>query len=222
MDYYVVLILSLIITLGSQFYINVTYQKTKKISSKKRLSGYDVARRILDANGLKKVNVKEVSGTLTDHYDPKKKVVNLSTEVYNGISLASIAVAAHECGHAIQDKDGYVFLRFRHAMVPLVNFASWAGYIIIMISIFASLFKLLWLGICLEFVILFFQVVTLPVEFNASNRALKHIVSLNLVEDKENIWCKKMLAAAALTYVASVATAVLEILRLISMARRDD
>lgn len=222
MGYYIVLLVSMALTLGAQFFINSVYQKTKKIRAKNSMSGCDVARKILDSNGLKKVKVQEIEGTLSDHYDPKNKVVSLSTDIYNGSSLASVAVAAHECGHAIQDKVGYSFLRFRHSMIPLVNFASRAGYIIIMISVFTSLLKLLWVGICLELVILLFQMVTLPVEFNASNRALKQIVELGIVEKKESFKCKEMLFAAALTYVASVATAILEIVRLISMARRDD
>lgn len=222
LGYYFILFVSLLLTLGSQAYINGAYRKTKKIKSKSAMSGYDVARKILDANGLKNVKVQEVNGTLTDHYDPKSKIVNLSNDIYNGTSLASISVASHECGHAIQDKEGYSFLRLRHQLVPFVNIASRAGYIIIMISIFASLLKLLWIGIALEFVILLFQLVTLPVEFNASNRALKKIVELKIVDEKELSHCKSMLTAAALTYVASVATAILEIIRLIAIARRDD
>ncbi len=222
LGYYFILLISLILTLGSQSYINSTYRRTKKIKSKLAMSGSDTARKILNANGLKSVKVQEVDGILTDHYDPQKKVVNLSHDIYNGESLAAISVASHECGHAIQDKEGYSFLRLRHRLVPFVNIASRAGYIIIMISIFASLLKLLWIGIALEAIILFFQIVTLPVEFNASNRALKKIVDLEIVEEKELPYCRKMLTAAALTYVASVATAILEILRLIAIARRDD
>ena len=222
MDYYLILFLTLIITLGSQTYINSMYQKTKKIMSDSKMTGKEVARKILDSNGLQHVKVQEVSGTLTDHYDPSSKTVNLSTDIYENSSLASISVASHECGHAIQDKDGYFFLRFRHGMVPLVNFASKAGYIIILISVFTSLLDLLWIGILLELVILLFQIVTLPVEFNASSRALKQITELKIVKSDEHTMCRKMLTAAALTYVASVATAILEVLRLVLIARRED
>ena len=181
-----------------------------------------VARKILDKNGLQHVKIQEVSGELSDHYDPQKKTVNLSSHIYSESSLASISVAAHECGHAIQDKDGYFFLRFRHSIIPLVNFASRIGYLVILISVIASISKLLWIGILLECVILLFQIVTLPVEFNASNRALKQIRELGIIEKEEHSGCKSMLTAAALTYVASVATAILEVLRLVLMFRNRD
>lgn len=222
MEYYLFLIVTLIITLSSQAYINSMYKKTKNIVSRKGMSGYEVARKILDANGLSNVKVVEVGGVLSDHYDPKSKVVRLSSDIYSNNSLASVSVAAHECGHAIQDKNNYFFLRFRSFIFPLVSFASRIGYLVIIISIFAELVKLLWIGILLECIILLFQIVTLPVEFNASHRALKQIVDLNIVDDMEVKSCRKMLKAAALTYVASVATAILEVLRLVLIARRRD
>jgi len=218
--YYIFFFATMLITLISQSYINSTYQKTRKILSKKGMSGREVARRILDENGLKNVKVEEVSGTLSDHYDPKNKTVRLSTDIYQNTSLASVAVASHECGHAIQDKEGYSFLRIRNSIIPLVNIASRAGYIIIVISFLMSLMKLLWVGILLEFVILAFQVITLPVEFNASNRALKQIKDLKIVNDEEHVNCKGMLTAAALTYVASVASAIIEITRLLFILNR--
>lgn len=221
MIYYLSLFITLIITLSAQGYINSTYKKTKKIESSSNMSGYATARKILDSNGLKNVQVMEVSGTLTDHYDPKTKTVRLSTDIYKNSSLASIAVAAHECGHALQDKNNYLFLRIRSMIVPLVNLVSRIGYIIIVISLFASLTKLLWIGIMAELVILLFQVITLPVEFNASDRALKQIEELNIVTRDEKKNCRKMLNAAALTYVANVAVGIIEILRLISYTRRN-
>ena len=220
--YYLILFLTLIITSLSQSYINSMYKKSRAIPSKSNMTGKEVARRILDANGLKKVKIQEVSGTLSDHYDPRNKTVNLSKDIYENTSLASISVAAHECGHAIQDKEGYLFLRIRSSIIPLVNFASRVGYIIILISIVMSLIKLLWIGILMEVVILAFQVITLPVEFNASSRALKQILDLKIVEKDEHTTCYGMLRAAALTYVASVATAILEIVRLLWMTRSDD
>lgn len=222
MEYYLFLAVTLIITLSSQAYINSMYKKTKNIVSRKGMSGYEVARKILDANGLNNVKVEEVGGVLSDHYDPKGKVVRLSSDIYSNNSLASVSVAAHECGHAIQDKNNYFFLRFRSFIFPLVSFASRIGYIVIIISIFAELIKLLWIGILLECIILLFQIVTLPVEFNASRRALKQIVDLGIVDTIEQKSCRKMLKAAALTYVASVATAILEVLRLVLIARRRD
>ena len=220
--YYLILFLTLIITSLSQSYINSMYKKSRVIPSKSNMTGKEVARRILDANGLKKVKIQEVAGTLSDHYDPRNKTVNLSKDIYENTSLASISVAAHECGHAIQDKEGYLFLRIRSSIIPLVNFASRVGYIIILISIVMSLIKLLWVGILMEVVILAFQVITLPVEFNASSRALKQILDLKIVEKDEHTTCYGMLRAAALTYVASVATAILEIVRLLWMTRSDD
>lgn len=218
----IIIIITFIITLGAQAYINSTYKKLKKIEVASSLTGSEVARKILDKNGLSNVKVNPVGGILSDHYDPRSKVVNLSSEVFSGNSIASCAVAAHEVGHAIQDKNNYFFLKFRNSIVPIVNFASFAGYIAIVIGMFMASFGFIWLGIIMELIILLFQVVTLPVEFNASNRALKQLEELNIVSFSEKKKTKKMLVAAALTYVASVATAVLEILRLVLMVRRDD
>ena len=220
--YYIFLLVTLVITLSSQAYIKSVYNKTKKIKANSGMTGEEVALRILDVNGLNNVKVVEIDGELSDHYDPKNKVVRLSSDVFKNNSIASISVAAHECGHAIQDKNNYFFLRFRSFIFPLVSFASRIGYLVIVISIFMQLINLLWIGILLECVILLFQVVTLPVEFNASRRALRQIQDLGIVSVEENKGCRKMLKAAALTYVASVATAIIEILRLVLIARGRD
>lgn len=217
-----IIIASLVITLGAQAYINSNYNKTRKININSNMKGCDIARLILDKNGLNNVKVVEASGILSDHYDPRRKTVNLSPEVYAKASVAAASVAAHECGHAIQDKEGYLFLRLRHSLVPFVNFASYAGYIAVLIGLFMSAFNFIWFGILMECIILFFQLVTLPVEFNASSRALENLVNFNIVNDKEIVYSKKMLFAAALTYVASVAAAVLQIVRLLLIARRND
>ena len=222
MSYYLVLGITLLITLGSQAYINSCYKKTRKIESKNRISGYEVAKKILKENGLKEVKVEEIKGTLTDHYDPRTKTVRLSNDIYNGTSLASISVASHECGHAIQDKNGYLFLKIRRSLVPIVNIASYAGYIAIAGGALLGLLNLIWLGIIFEVVILTFQLITLPVEFNASSRALKQIKELKIVDDREHTSCRQMLTAAALTYVASAAAALLEVVRLLLMFRRRD
>lgn len=221
LDYFIILF-TLVITIGSSAYIKHTYIKTKKIESKKNMNGFETAKKILNKNGLENVTIDEVAVDLADHYDPRNKVVTISTDVYRKASLASISVAAHECGHALQDKEGYVFLKIRRKIVPIVNLASSLGYVAIMIGLFAGLLKFLWLGILLEVIILMFQLITLPVEFNASHRALIQIKELGIVEEDEIKYCKKMLRAAALTYVASVATSILEILRLVLIARRDD
>ena len=218
--FYGFLIISLIITLSAQAFVSMTYSKTKKIKNINNLTGSEVARQILDNNGLSNVKVVETPGSLSDHYDPRSKVVRLSSEVYHSPSIASVAVAAHECGHAIQDKDKYIFMNIRSSIVPLVNFASYAGYLAIVIGFMASAMNLVWIGIIMECIILLFQLVTLPVEFNASSRALKQIKQLNFLDKKEYRKGRKMLTAAAMTYVASVATTILEIFRLVLMANR--
>lgn len=221
MSYYLVLGITLLITLGSQAYINSCYKKTRKIESGKKLSGYEVAKKIIKENDLD-VTVEKVPGTLTDHYDPRTKTVRLSTDIYEGTSLASISVASHECGHAIQDKNGYLFLRIRRSLIPIVNIASYAGYIAIAGGAILGLLNLIWLGIIFEVVILAFQLITLPVEFNASKRGLNQIKELNLVDEMEHGNCRKMLTAAALTYVAAAAAALLEVMRLVLMFRNRD
>lgn len=219
---YGILIVTVLITLIAQAFVSSSYSKYKKVKNKKGVTGAEVAREILAKNGLENIYVVEVAGNLTDHYDPSRKTVRLSKDIYNGTSVAAIAVASHECGHAIQDKENYTFLKIRAALVPIVNFSSVAGYIAILIGILFSSLQLFWIGILLEAVILVFQLVTLPVEFNASNRALKKIEEYDLVDLEELTGAKKMLRAAAFTYVASAATALLQILRLILIARDRD
>lgn len=220
---YILVGLAFIITISAQIYIDSSYRRIKKISSSAGMTGKEVARTILDKNGLDNVNIEEVGTTLGDHYDPTSKTVRLSPEVYQKASIASASIAAHECGHAIQDKNGYLFLRIRHSLIPLVNFSSYAGYLAILIGCLFSSLNLIWTGIILEIVILVFQLITLPVEFNASSRALKELEKEKILEKKEIKKARQMLTAAALTYVASAAAAILEILRLILMfGRRND
>lgn len=220
---YILVGLAFIITISAQIYIDSSYRRIKKIASSAGMTGKEVARTILDKNGLDNVNIEEVGTTLGDHYDPTSKTVRLSSEVYQKASIASASIAAHECGHAIQDKNGYLFLRIRHSLIPLVNFSSYAGYLAILIGCLFSSLNLIWIGIILEIVILVFQLITLPVEFNASSRALKELEKEKILEKKEIKKARQMLTAAALTYVASAAAAILEILRLILMfGRRND
>lgn len=219
----ILLVLSLLVTLAAQIYINSSYKKTKRIKNRAGITGAQTARKILDENGLSNVKVEEVRGVLGDHYDPRTKTVRLSSDIYRNTSIASASVAAHECGHAIQDKEGYFFLKLRNSIVPLVNFASYAGYFAILIGIIASSLKIIWIGIIAEIVILVFQLITLPVEFAASKRALKQLEKQKILEKIEISTSKKMLTAAALTYVASVTATILEILRLlIAVGGRDD
>ncbi len=213
-----------LITSGAQAYISLNYRKYKQVYIKKKKSGFDVAREILDRNGLSNVLILETQGDLTDHYDPSKKVVKLSSDIYHGQTVAAASVAAHECGHAIQDKEGYTFLRFRNSIIPIVNFSTKIGYVAIMIGFVLSLVKLIWVGIAFEVIILLFQLVTLPVEFDASKRALKKIEEYAIVDKEEYSGAKKMLTSAALTYVAGVLSTLMEVLRLvlIVVGRRDD
>jgi len=220
---YILVLIGFLITLIAQVYIKSSYGKYKKINTRSGLDGYEVARRILNANGLNNIDIVEVQGELTDHYDPSRKVVRLSHDVYHGTSIASSSIAAHECGHAVQDKEGYFFLRFRSAMVPLANISSKVGYVAVLIGLIFGLTKLAWIGIALEMVILLFQLITLPVEINASKRAGEFLKKEALVEKSEQDGSKKMLTAAALTYVASVLSTLLSVLRLVLIvASRDD
>lgn len=207
--------IGLIIVLYAQFKINSTYAKYKKIKSVKGLTGCEVARVILDKNGLEDIYVVETSGTLTDHYDPTRKVIKLSHDIFNGDSISSISVAAHECGHAIQDKENNSFMRIRSMLVPIVNFISYSGYFVMIISIFIGMSEYLLVGIFMLLATLLFQLITLPVEFDASKRALNELLNLNLCDENEIDRSKDVLSAAAFTYVASVISSILNILRLI-------
>ncbi len=227
MDYftlsYLLMFVSIIITLVAQIFVSSSYAKYKKIQNSKNLTGAEVAREILNRHGLGNVYVTETRGVLSDHYDPTRKVIRLSKDIYQGTSIAAVSVASHECGHAIQDKEGYSFMRFRSLMFPIVNFSSKAGYIAILIGIIFGFADFIWLGIALEIIILLFQLVTLPVEFDASARALKEIENNKFLVAGEQTGGKRMLKAAAFTYVASVLTTLIEIFRLVLMARsRDD
>lgn len=208
--------LIILLPLYAQFKVKSTYNKYSKIRSTSGMTGEQVARMILDQNGLHDVKVVESQGFLSDHYNPITKTVALSTHNYHEASVAGTAVAAHEVGHAIQDKEAYAFLRFRHKLVPVANITSNASWAFIMIGIiFSSMNALLGIGILLMAVGVLFQIVTLPVEFNASSRAMDQIVSLGVIRNEEEGHAKKVLNAAAMTYVAAAAVAVLELVRLI-------
>ena len=207
-------LIGFLITLASQVYININYKIYKGYINAKNKTGYDAARAILDANNLNDIDVIETKGTLTDHYDPNRKVIRLSTRVFHDASVASVAVAAHECGHAIQDKEGYNFLRIRSFLVPFVNFSTRLGYIVVFIGLLFSSYNVAMIGIALLMAMLLFQLVTLPVEFNASNRAKKEIEKLDMLNSDEKNGMSRMLTSAALTYVASLTTTLLQIFRL--------
>lgn len=211
-------ILALIVALSAQSYVNSSYSKYKKILNSKRVSGADAARKMLDANGMSDVRINMVKGVLSDHYDPRTKTVNLSQDIYRGETVAAVSVACHECGHALQDKEGYVFMRIRASLVPLVNLSSKIGYFAILLGFLFSILDLIWIGIFAEIAILVFQLVTLPVEFDASRKALREEEKMGLLTTSELKGSKTMLRAAALTYVASVTSTLLEILRLVLLA----
>ncbi len=220
---YGLVIIGAIITLVAQAILNSRYRKFRAIKTAKGLTGCEVARKILDENGLQDIYVTEVSGVLSDHYDPTRKVVRLSKEVFHGDTIAAVSVAAHECGHAIQHKEGYIFIKIRGFLVPFVNFASKFGYIAILIGLLFSWMDLAWGGIGLLLVLLLFQLVTLPTEFDASKRALKILEADGILDTDEVAGGKSMLTAAALTYVAGLATTLLELLRLVLIvSNRDD
>lgn len=215
MDNFALYLLALIVPLIAQIYINVCHDKYRKIENKNRITGFEVARKILDANGLKDIYIVETRGNLTDHYDPRRKTVKLSSEVFHGDSIVSMAVAAHECGHAIQDKEGYLFMKIRSFIFPIVSFGTKIAYVILLIGLIADLMNLVWAGILLVGLGLVFQLVTLPVEINASKRAMIELENNVGAIDKDIDGTKTMLIAAAMTYVAGVLSSALEILRLI-------
>ena len=208
-------VIILLLPLYAQFKVKGTYKKYDKVHGMNGYTGAEVARMILDRNGLRHVRIEETPGVLSDHYDPSSKVVRLSSGNYHGTSLAGVAVAAHEVGHAIQDAEGYAYLRFRHALVPVANWSSNLSWIFIMIGLFASLTNMLLLGIILMAGGVLFQIVTLPVEFNASSRAMRLLTEYGLITSEEAPKSRKVLSAAAFTYVAGAMVAVAELVRLL-------
>lgn len=214
--YLIYLALLMIIPLWAQSKVKSTYNKYSKVATSSMMTGAQVARKILNDNGLYDVEIHETKGTLTDHYDPRKKAVFLSSGIYHGQSMASSAVAAHEVGHAIQDAESYAFLRFRSALVPVANFGSNAAIFLIIAGLFFSP-TLAIVGVIFFAAAVLFQLVTLPVEFDASNRAMAQLVSTGVIRNNEERDTKKVLNAAAMTYVAAALVAVAELIRFILM-----
>ncbi|RPF55781.1 hypothetical protein EDC24_0665 [Aquisalibacillus elongatus] len=207
----------LILPLWAQSKVKNTYKKYMKVPSSSGMPGADVARRILQENGIYDVRVEETKGFLSDHYDPRKKVVRLSSHNYHEPSKAAAAIAAHEVGHAIQDAEDYAFLRFRHSLVPLANLGSNFSFFLIIAGILLTIPGLLGVGIVFMAFAVLFQLVTLPVEFNASNRAMDQLVSTGVIANNEHGETKKVLNAAALTYVAAAVVALMELARFVLM-----
>lgn len=218
------LIPAILFTMYAQFKVSSTTNRFFRIKSRSGYNGQQTAERILAANGIRDVRIVPIRGTLTDHYDPRRKVLRLSEEVYYGTSITSVAVAAHECGHALQHAYGYKPLEIRGAIVPVVNFASSLSWILIFVGLFLSGNNtMLQLGILMFSATVIFQLITLPVEFNASSRALVQLQDLGIVDSGEAKESRKVLSAAAMTYVAAALTAILQLARLLLIANnRDD
>ncbi|MEG0306924.1 MAG: zinc metallopeptidase [Clostridium sp.] len=217
-----IIIPALIISIWAQAKIKSSYAKYSKVYSRNRYTGGQVARMILDGYGLFDIPVLVTGGHLTDHYDPSKRVVKLSSDVYNSTSLASIGVAAHEIGHAIQHKEGYTPIKIRSALVPVANIGSQASWVLFFIGIVFSITPLVNLGIIFFSAAVLFQLVTLPVEFNASSRAIDILKAKNILYEDEISGAKNVLTAAALTYVAAAVTAIAQLLRLLAIRDRND
>ena len=205
----------------ASMHVNTTYTRYSRMAAACGLTGADVARLILERNGVTDVQVQHVSGNLTDHYDPSKQVVNLSDAVYGSRSVAALGVAAHECGHVMQHEEGYTPLQFRTALVPIANFGSNAGIWIVLLSLILGLSSTLTtIGIVLFSMGVLFQLVTLPVEFNASHRAIVMLEQYGVLGTDENRKARAVLKAAALTYVAAAASSILQLLRLVLLSNR--
>lgn len=225
---FIILIPAIIFALYAQAKVKNAYRKYSGIENRRRITGRQAARMILDSNGLQHVSIEMVAGTLTDHYDPSKDIMRLSSQVYNGTSIASVSIAAHESGHAIQDGTSYGFLKFRNAIAPVVSLVSTVSWPLMLIGLL-----IIWqgnratgnfifdLGVIFFAAVVLFHTVTLPVELNASKRAIKQLVDLNIVDDQEARGSKKVLSAAAMTYVAALATSIANLIRILMIRGRD-
>lgn len=215
----IILLPAIIISAFAQFKIKAAFSKYSKVNSANGYTGAQVARILLDDAGLFDIPVEIVGGKLTDHYDPSKRVMRLSGQVYNGTSVASIGVAAHETGHALQDKEHYAPLKIRNAIVPAVNFSSNASWLLFLMGIILSIQPLIFVGIILFSAVVVFQLITLPVEFNASSRALTILESRSILYGDEIKGAKSVLSAAAMTYLSAALMAISQLIRLLLLSR---
>lgn len=214
--YYIVLVVpAIILSLIAQAKVKSTYQKMSKIQNAKHLTGAMAAHNVLKHYGISDVRIEQVSGNLTDHYDPKANVIRLSPSVYAGSSIAAVGIACHEAGHAAQHAESYAPISIRNAILPLANFGSSAGIMLAIVGYFLGFGLLVNIGIILFSCVVAFQLVTLPVEFNASSRAMKVIDETGMLYDDEQAKAKKVLTAAAMTYVAALLVSIASLLRLI-------
>ena len=211
----IVLLVAFLIVLSSSLILKIIYKIFSKKDNINNVSGYEAAKKILKDNDLEEIKVGKIGGELSDYYSNGEKQIMLSTGIYDDKSIASVAVAAHECGHAIQYKNNYFPIKLRNRIVPFVNFGNTVGYIVIMISLATSLSKLFMLGIILISFAILFQLITLPIEINASKRGKKELLRLNIIEKEEVPGVKIMLLSAGFTYLAGLLSSILQIVRLI-------
>ncbi len=230
---YILVIIGAVLCMAASAKVNSTYKKYAKVRSRSGMTGAQAAQRILQLSGIHDVQVQHIAGNLTDHYDPTHKVLRLSDSVYGSPSVAAIGVAAHECGHALQHKEGYAPLKIRSMLVPAANIGSKLGLPLVILGIILGIgfrlpgggyFSLAQIGVWVFAFAVLFQIVTLPVEFNASGRALKMLGNYGMLGSDEVSGCRRVLSAAALTYVAAAASSILQLLRLLylSNSRRRD
>lgn len=212
---FLLLIPALALAFFAQLRVRSAFKKYSQIPNRRGMTGYQAARRILEMNNLHDVNVEEVQGTLSDHYDPRDRTVRLSTDNYRGASLAALSVAAHEVGHAIQHATGYSPLKIRHSILPVTNLGSWAAFPLFMIGFLFRSPLMMDLGILFFAGVVVFHLVTLPVEFNASSRAIKQLAGGGYITTEEAGGAKSVLNAAALTYVAAAAVSAMHLVRLL-------
>lgn len=219
-SYYLILVIvPLLAGMWAQQRVSSAYNKYSRIGCSNSCTGYQTARQILDANGLNNVQIECVKGNLTDHYDPRTNVVRLSEGVYGSTSVAAVGVAAHECGHAVQYASGYFPMKIRGAIVPVTNFGSKLAVPLVLVGLLLSWYPLAYIGLVGYALIALFQLITLPVEFNASNRAMATLTTMSFSEDEQR-GVKKVLNAAAMTYVVALLSAVTQLLYMLSIVNR--
>ena len=220
--YYLIFVVpALILAFYAQTKVNTTFNKYSKVYSSRGITAHDVARKILNMNGLSNINIERVSGNLTDHFDPKANVIRLSDSTYSSTSVGAIGVAAHEVGHAVQYAEGYAPIKIRNTIVPIVQFSSYLAWPLALLGIVLGSSGLANFGVLLFSVFVAFQIITLPVELNASSRAIKTLDESFILEGNELIGAKKVLKAAALTYIAAAAVAIGNLLRLLALTGRN-
>ena len=218
--YIAVIVVTLILGLGSQALIKSRYKKWSKVPSSTQLTGAQTAQKMLHSNGLTHIAIQRVEGELSDHYDPKKMVIALSPSVYDGRSVAATAIACHECGHAVQHAQSYVPSKIRAAIVPVVNLASHIWIFVLIAGMVLTIFELVYVAIGLYIAVIVFQLITLPVEFNASSRALAYITTSGYLPSQENKGAGSVLRAAAFTYVAAALASLLYLVYILGFSRR--